>query len=1079
MQRTKFERPTSFWSNLGSVLESSAASLITLLVIPALLAVALLLPPVSLLDRIQSLAYTSIDERGATVLEPDGTVATFPGEWVETPFRVSFNSSIPRVTFLNGEAGDSWRTAAATLPDLLAPRSPLYRMDIRGTAPKGVVLQIPIPNDSEPYETLGLYTWTGTHWDHLPSMVLRSDDKIEAQLLGRVPTNFMVMQAGSALPRVAANVGLANQLPGNVDNAVTNVVVAGLYLRGDGALDGRLQEIPQGNYEITPVLRNWHDGEVPRIDLLNNMLIDPGLLENQLRAITELLITNFYPGVVIDYRGVDATAASRSDFVRFATLLSARLNAPDVNKRLAIRVEPPQQVSALEWQTFGFDWAALGEIADTLIVPAPVDPRAYQAGGEMDALLQWAVSQVDRNKIQIELPGRSVERSGNYLLLKDYQDALQPLISQIKAEGGSTPGQQIQVTLDNPRLLNRLTHDANTGTYSYSYLDDQGFERTVFIENATSFAHKLSLLDKYNVSQVVIRDLDTGDVDPQIWDIARQFQEGALLTPQTSGLSVSYTIRNQDGSVLVQDTRSLDNPNYAFAAPSNASGIQLEVQLVENNRPIGMANRIALALAPPARAATADPAPEPTPDFVRLTSGQIVNVREGPSTQYRVVGQVQPNQVYRILGKNQAGDWWQLDLNGTVGWTIGSLVNAAGDTGSVAVITDIPAPPAPVAVAVAAPAPERRDAGEEAAPAPAPAAVAAPAPTGGGSFGYGTQAHMIHVGANEVNQVFAATKNMGFGWLKQQIEWHVFEANQGQIGWSDMDDLVNRGDGSGINLLFSVVNAPDWAREQGFDRSVGGPPQDPQTFANFLGAMAGRYCGRSLKAIEVWNEQNLHYEWGNRPLNAAEYVALLRPSYAAIKAACPSMYVISGALTPAGNNGNLAMDDFTYLEQMFQAGLNNYMDGIGAHPSGYNVPPSATWENACEAIRKHGNSFNGACDSPHHSWSFRSTMEGYRNIALKYGAGNKRIWPTEFGWAAGGAFDPRYAYANDNSYEEQAAWTVEAYQMMKNWGWVGPAILWNMNFRVIANGTEKAQWGIVDPGWGPLPVYNALRDMPK
>ena len=65
---------------------------------------------------------------------------------------------------------------------------------------------------------------------------------------------------------------------------------------------------------------------------------------------------------------------------------------------------------------------------------------------------------------------------------------------------------------------------------------------------------------------------------------------------------------------------------------------------------------------------------------------------------------------------------------------------------------------------------------------------------------------------------------------------------------------------------------------------------------------------------------NCHYEWGNKPLNPGEYVALLAPAYAAIKAACPSMWVISGALTPAGNNGNLAMDDFAYFEAMMQAG---------------------------------------------------------------------------------------------------------------------------------------------------------------
>jgi hypothetical protein len=276
-----------------------------------------------------------------------------------------------------------------------------------------------------------------------------------------------------------------------------------------------------------------------------------------------------------------------------------------------------------------------------------------------------------------------------------------------------------------------------------------------------------------------------------------------------------------------------------------------------------------------------------------------------------------------------------------------------------------------------------------------------------------------------------------------------------------------------------VVNAPPWARENGFDGSVGGPPADPNTFANFVGQIAGKYCNTSLKAIEVWNEQNLHYEWGNKPLNAGEYVNLLAASYNAIKGACPSMTVISGALTPAGNNGSLAMDDFTYLEQMFQAGANNYLDAVGAHPSGYNVPPWATADTACAEIQKFGNSFNGACDSPHHSWSFKSTMEGYRNIMNVYGGSNKKIIPTEFGWAAGGAFNPNYAYANDNDFNEQAEWTVQAYQMMRDWGWVGPAFLWNLNFRVVADGTEKAQWGIVSNDWSPLPAYNALAAMPK
>jgi hypothetical protein len=129
---------------------------------------------------------------------------------------------------------------------------------------------------------------------------------------------------------------------------------------------------------------------------------------------------------------------------------------------------------------------------------------------------------------------------------------------------------------------------------------------------------------------------------------------------------------------------------------------------------------------------------------------------------------------------------------------------------------------------------------------------------------------------------------------------------------------------------------------------------------------------------------------GQQTLKPGEYVQLLAAAYNSIKTACPAM--IRGGRqrsAPAGNNLPYAMDDFTYLEEMFKAGANNYLDVVGSHPSGYNVPPSVTWEGACEAIQKTGNSFNGACDSPHHSWSFRSTMEGYRNIMSVYGAGEQ------------------------------------------------------------------------------------------
>ncbi|RIK40413.1 MAG: hypothetical protein DCC55_15125 [Chloroflexi bacterium] len=1072
MQQSRLERRPSTWSAITRLVEGPLGWLITLVVIPVLIVAVLLLPPINLLDRLQLFTYTRVTSAGGTVADADGTTASFPPEGVTATFLAQM-SSIPRASFLEGYRG--LFEAARQLPEFLVARSPLYQLDLRGTAPGQVVLTIPIPNDSLPYETLSVYEWTGTAWRHVPSNILASNDIIETYL-DYVPRNFMVMQTTAPVPSVAADLGLAGELPPGA--AVATIQRAGLYLRGDGALEG----VPPPNTDqvTVPVIRNWEgDGftvSVVRTDLLNNMLLEPGQQENQLAAIEQVAVEQNYPGVVIDYRGVDAVPSARADFVHFMTNLANRLH--NLGKTLAVRVEPATQISTDSWDTGGYDWRRLGQVADKLIVPAPLDPRAYQANGEMEALLRFATNEVERRKLQIELPAISVERSGPYMLPKGYQDALRPLLGQVQAETGA--GNEVTLNLDNPRLLEKVSYDSAIGAYTYKYMDDQGLERTVYVENAQSVIHKLELLRKYNVTDVSLQS--AGNVDPSIWNVLLKFQQGENLTTSGSQLSIAYTVYGADNSLVATQVRPLDDARFNFTTDL-ADNLRIEAQLVTDRGEalsplqstiVGLGNRTAAAGAEAAKEASALAAPVELP---KIIASQILNVRNGPGTNYTILGQITQGSSYDILAKNPAGDWWQINIgDGTKGWVIGQLVSTAGEVSGIAVADDIPEPPQAVAAA-AAPAAAPEPAEEQPVAAAAAPVVAAPPPSGGGSFGYGVQAHMVDM-ANE-GLVMSLTKGMGFNWVKQQIEWKRFEASQGHIEFGPMDSMVNAANGAGVNLLFSVVNAPDWAREPGFDAGVGGPPQDPQTFANFLGAIAGKYCNSSLKAIEVWNEQNLHYEWGNKPLNAAEYVQLLAPSYAAIKGACPSMYVISGALTPAGSNPPYAIDDFQYLEGMFQAGVANYADGIGAHPSGYNVPASVTWEGACEAIQVNGNSFNGACDSPHHSWSFRSTMEGYWNIMNKYGASNKKIWPTEFGWAAGGAFDPRYKYADDNTFEEQAQWTVEAFQMMKNWGFVGPAFLWNLNFRMIANGTEKAQWGIVDPGGSPLPVYNALAAMPK
>jgi hypothetical protein len=234
-----------------------------------------------------------------------------------------------------------------------------------------------------------------------------------------------------------------------------------------------------------------------------------------------------------------------------------------------------------------------------------------------------------------------------------------------------------------------------------------------------------------------------------------------------------------------------------------------------------------------------------------------------------------------------------------------------------------------------------------------------------------------------------------------------------------------------------------------------------------VGEFAARYCGR-VQAIEVWNEQNLHYEWGNERLDAARYMQLLKAAYTAIKRNCGSMIVVSGAPTPTGANPPAAIRDTVYLEQMYRAGLRNYSDAIGVHPSGYGNPPDVRFQDW------QAGKYGQASHVSDPSFYFRNTMEQYRNIMVKYGDGNKRLWPTEFGWASSGSPVAGYEYAAYNSEQAQGEYIKRAFEMMRNWGWVGVPFLWNLNYNKSQPGSEMAAFGIMD-----RPAHGILQGMSK
>jgi polysaccharide biosynthesis protein PslG len=371
-------------------------------------------------------------------------------------------------------------------------------------------------------------------------------------------------------------------------------------------------------------------------------------------------------------------------------------------------------------------------------------------------------------------------------------------------------------------------------------------------------------------------------------------------------------------------------------------------------------------------------------------------------------------------------------------------------------------------------------------PTVAAASQAALPPLPWGEFGYGIAAHAIQMPSYTMGQI---KDHLGLSWVKQQVRWDHFSLAPGQMDWSGYDGVVFFAEEKGLKVMMSVVGAPDWSRSYFDDDPQAAPPDDLSLFVNFLAEMVDRYKGK-IHAIEVWNEQNLDREWDTAEgVKAERYVEMLRLSYQAIKSRDPNIIVISGALSPTGVTATdpqnpsrfTVVDDFVYFQQMIDAGFLNYCDCVGAHHNGYNLPPNVAFN---EGYDEPTASFRGPFDSPHPSWSFKSTLWGYHEM-IKAEGRNTPLCVTEFGWATSEGFDgaPRgFEFANDNTLEEQTQWNMEAFQLLREWGFVHLAFLWNLDYSYkggLGATDPNSPYSILDLTGAPRPAFEALGGMPK
>ncbi|MDQ4040990.1 MAG: cellulase family glycosylhydrolase [Actinomycetota bacterium] len=234
--------------------------------------------------------------------------------------------------------------------------------------------------------------------------------------------------------------------------------------------------------------------------------------------------------------------------------------------------------------------------------------------------------------------------------------------------------------------------------------------------------------------------------------------------------------------------------------------------------------------------------------------------------------------------------------------------------------------------------------------------------------------------------------------------WRMLEPQRGHFSThilAGYDELADRMKAMGIGVYFVVTQTPAWATGSGAHNA----PPPPALYADFMRRLAGHFRGR-VRGYEVWNEPNDVIFWAGSATPAA-YSALLRPAYAAVKAADPAARVGIGGLI-----GN----DYDYVGKLYDAGVKGSFDFVGIHTDG-----ACAFTDPRHAARD--------VDGRISRWSFT----GYREVrATMLAHGDpKPIWMTEIGWQVTGRRCPvNLKDPGGVSAADQAAFLSRAYSCL-------------------------------------------------
>jgi hypothetical protein len=605
---------------------------------------------------------TALTTTSNTITYQELTLGVEPS-LVPDDFKAALNS-VPADQF-SSTPDEALRAARSALPNYLTPYSPVYTINTEGTLPTQVTLALGAPDASEPSQIamLDMYGWDGASWNFLPSRV---NGARKIAVTNFLPHAVTIFKSNTAVQVTSTTLELGETL-GEIGSAINIVQVSGPVLQADGTLRGALAggfNVGQG-YQVLPLVRTPDDDGVT----LNAMLADPAARKAQIGGLVDLVNSNNYNGVALDYRGLDP--ARSASFTQFVSALAVALHQ---NGKILVVIAPRPVFENGNYTTGGYDLRSLGAAADVIELPLG-DDLAATGNGNASRMLAWASGEVNRFKLRLLVSALSTANVNGAIVRVPANDVLSAFGNATLQTDPAQIASGSPVTVGLNGKVQTLDYDAEAFAPRFTFTDDSGTARTVIYVTPETLAHQLALAQTHNLGGVSVQNLfNTGNPAGMV-DALVQFKvNNAALT--TTGAGLSYTVTGPNG-VVTEATLKVDQPftwtasapgQYSIAAKLNsAAGLPLgsvDVVVPEGATPVPTAtaatplkpvaaNTPVPTATPCSGCPTATPAPTTAP-----TQANVVVGGGGAWGAFELGGQVVHGGIAHAAEMKRAGMTW-------------------------------------------------------------------------------------------------------------------------------------------------------------------------------------------------------------------------------------------------------------------------------------------------------------------------------------------------------------------------------------------------------------------------------------